>query len=138
MHNVCTSGMRPPRPASGPAPNGNLHTSISHSHHPVCKWQTRLQEMLTPSSSRAYAMGCAIITLLLLTVFLIFYFLGKNTLAPPIICITLYPLKCKHQTMSSMIKFHTSSVTVTTQNFDKQPKTHFYSSPAGWRSTTAD
>lgn len=132
--------MRPPRPASGPAPNGNLHTPISHSHHPVSKWQTRLQEMLTPSSSRAYAMGCAIITLLLLTVFLIFYFLGENTLPPTIIYITLYPLKCKHmyQTMSSVTKFHTSSVTVTTQNFDKQPKTHLYSSPAGRRSTTAD
>lgn len=48
-------------------------------------------------------MGCAIVTLLLLTVFLIFYFLGKNTLSR-IIYIALYPLKYKHiyQTMSSM------------------------------------
>lgn len=76
------SGMRPPRPAYTPAPNGTLYTcdtaAVNQSRHPSSKWQTRLQEMLTPSSSRAYAMGCAIITLLLLTVFLIFYFLGKN------------------------------------------------------------
>lgn len=123
LYTVCNSGMRPPRPAYTPAPNGNLHTcdraAISHRHHPISKWQTRLQEMLTPSSSRAYAMGCAIVTLLLLTVFLIFYFLGKNT-PSPIIYIALYPLKCKHmyQTMSSMSEFHTSSVNLITQNFD--------------------
>lgn len=93
-HTVCNSGMRPPRPAYTPAPNGNLHTgdrsAISHGHHPVSKWQTRLQEMLTPSSSRAYAMGCAIITLLLLTVFLIFYFLGKNTFPPSFMLLSIH------------------------------------------------
>jgi len=73
--------MRPPRPAYTPSLNGNLYTcdvtAVNQRGHPVSsKWQSRLQEMLTPSSSRAYAMGCAIITLLLLTVLLIFYFLG--------------------------------------------------------------
>lgn len=76
------SGIRPPRPAYTPSPNGNPHMcemiAVNQSSHPVSsKWQSRLQDMLTPSSSRAYAMGCAIITLLLLTVFLIFYFLGE-------------------------------------------------------------
>ncbi|XP_041860871.1 uncharacterized protein si:dkey-20d21.12 isoform X2 [Melanotaenia boesemani] len=76
-------GMRPPRPAYIPSPNGNLYThdttSVNHiSHPPSSKWQSRLQDMLTPSSSRAYTMGCAIITLLLLTVLLIFYFLVQQ------------------------------------------------------------
>ncbi|AWP09388.1 Hypothetical protein SMAX5B_002694 [Scophthalmus maximus] len=76
-------GIRPPRPAYTPSPNGNPHMcemiAVNQSSHPVSsKWQSRLQDMLTPSSSRAYAMGCAIITLLLLTVFLIFYFLVQQ------------------------------------------------------------
>lgn len=76
-------GMRPPRPAYTPSPNGNLYTcdmtAVNQRGHPVSsKWQSRLQDMLTPSSSRAYAMGCAIITLLLLTVLLIFYFLVQQ------------------------------------------------------------
>lgn len=75
--------MRPPRPAYTPSPNGNVFapdvTAVRHRGHQVSsQWQSRLQDMLTPSSSRAYAMGCAIITLLLLTVFLIFYFLGET------------------------------------------------------------
>ncbi|CAB1449245.1 unnamed protein product [Pleuronectes platessa] len=65
-------GVRPPRPAYTPSSNGNLYTcdptGVSQRGHPVSsKWQSGLQDMLTPSSSRAYAMGCAIITLLLLT-----------------------------------------------------------------------
>uniref|UniRef100_UPI0037E85CD9 uncharacterized protein n=1 Tax=Semicossyphus pulcher TaxID=241346 RepID=UPI0037E85CD9 len=76
-------GMRPPRPAYTPSPNGNLYTcdvpAVNQRRHPASsKWQTRLQDMLTPSSSHAYAMGCAIITLLLLTVLLIFYFLVQQ------------------------------------------------------------
>ncbi|KAM4737231.1 uncharacterized protein FYW61_004784 [Anableps anableps] len=76
-------GMRPPRPAYTPSPNGNLYThdgaAVSQRGHPLSsKWQRRLQDMLTPSSSRAYAMSCAIITLLLLTVLLIFYFLVQQ------------------------------------------------------------
>lgn len=76
------SGMRPPRPAYTPSPNGNIYTCdttvANQRGHPGSKsWQSRLQDMLMPSSSRAYAMGCAIITLLLLTVLLIFYFLGE-------------------------------------------------------------
>ncbi|MED6291377.1 hypothetical protein CHARACLAT_022964 [Characodon lateralis] len=76
-------GMRPPRPAYTPSPNGNLFThdgtAVSRrGHPPSSKWQRRLQDMLTPSSSRAYAMGCAIVTLLLLTVLLIFYFLVQQ------------------------------------------------------------
>ncbi|KAF1390725.1 hypothetical protein PFLUV_G00060980 [Perca fluviatilis] len=74
-------GTRPPRPAYSPSSNGNLYTSdmtaVNQRGRPV-KWQSRLQDMLTPSSSRAYAMGCAIITLLLLTVLLIFYFLVQQ------------------------------------------------------------
>lgn len=75
--------MRPPRPAYSPSSNGNLYTSdmtaVNQRGRPVSgKWQSRLQDMLTPSSSRAYAMGCAIITLLLLTVLLIFYFLVQQ------------------------------------------------------------
>uniref|UniRef100_A0A3Q2GH78 Si:dkey-20d21.12 n=1 Tax=Cyprinodon variegatus TaxID=28743 RepID=A0A3Q2GH78_CYPVA len=70
---------KPPRPAYTPSPNGNLftHGAAGSQRGPSLnsKWQRRLQDMLTPSSSRAYAMGCAIITLLLLTVLLIFYFL---------------------------------------------------------------
>ncbi|XP_068997559.1 uncharacterized protein [Embiotoca jacksoni] len=76
-------GMRPPRPAYTPSPNGNLYAcetaAVNQQGRPVIsKWQSRLQDMLTPSSSRAYAMGCAIITLLLLTVLLIFYFLVQQ------------------------------------------------------------
>ncbi|TNM86487.1 uncharacterized protein [Takifugu rubripes] len=82
MHEHSHKGMRPPRPAYTPAPNGTLYTcdaaAVNQSRQASSKWQTRLQEMLTPSSSRAYAMGCAIITLLLLTVFLIFYFLVQQ------------------------------------------------------------
>nr|XP_033483794.1 uncharacterized protein si:dkey-20d21.12 [Epinephelus lanceolatus] len=75
--------MRPPRPAYSPSSNGNLYssdmTAVNQRGRPVSgKWQSRLQDMLTPSSSRAYAMGCAIITLLLLTVLLIFYFLVQQ------------------------------------------------------------
>ncbi|XP_051805753.1 uncharacterized protein si:dkey-20d21.12 isoform X2 [Acanthochromis polyacanthus] len=73
-------GMRPPRPAYTPSPNGNVFpadmTAVNQRGRPISsQWQTRLQDMLTPSSSRAYIMGCAIITLLLLTVLLIFYFI---------------------------------------------------------------
>uniref|UniRef100_A0A3B3VNR7 Si:dkey-20d21.12 n=1 Tax=Poecilia latipinna TaxID=48699 RepID=A0A3B3VNR7_9TELE len=69
--------MRPPRPAYTPSPNGNLYTrdgtAVSQRGRPLgSKWQRRLQDILTASSSRAYAAGCAIVTLLLLTVFLIF------------------------------------------------------------------
>ncbi|XP_056241898.1 uncharacterized protein si:dkey-20d21.12 [Seriola aureovittata] len=76
-------GMRPPRPAYTPSPNGNLFTrditAVNQRGPPVSsQWQSHLQDMLTPSSSRAYALGCAIITLLLLTVFLIFYFLVQQ------------------------------------------------------------
>ncbi|XP_034027452.1 uncharacterized protein si:dkey-20d21.12 isoform X2 [Thalassophryne amazonica] len=72
-------GLKPPRPAYTPSPNGNLYscdmTAVNQRGHGVSsKWQSRLQDLLTPSSSRAYAMGYAIITLLLLTVLLIFYF----------------------------------------------------------------
>lgn len=79
----CHKGVRPPRPAYSPCSNGNLYTSdvaaVNQSGRPVSgKWQSRLQDMLTPSSSRAYAMGCALITLLLLTVLLIFYFLVQQ------------------------------------------------------------
>ncbi|XP_043974184.1 uncharacterized protein si:dkey-20d21.12 [Gambusia affinis] len=70
-------GMRPPRPAYTPSPNGNLYThdgtAVSQRGRPLgSKWPRRLQDMLTPSSSRAYATSCAIVTLLLLTVLLIF------------------------------------------------------------------
>ena len=76
------SGVKPPRPPYSPSPNGNPYTFEVAGVHPngqlvSRKWQSRLQDMLTPNSSRAYAMGCAIITLLLLTVLLIFYFLGQ-------------------------------------------------------------
>lgn len=76
-------GIKPPRPAYTPSPNGNLYThdgtAVGRREHPLMgKWQRPLQDMLTPSSSRAYAMGCAIITLLLLTVLLIFYFLVQQ------------------------------------------------------------
>ncbi|XP_034732825.1 uncharacterized protein si:dkey-20d21.12 [Etheostoma cragini] len=76
-------GTRHLRHAYSPSLNGNLYTSdmtaVNQRGRPVSsKWQSRLQDMLTPSSSRAYAMGCAIITLLLLTVLLIFYFLVQQ------------------------------------------------------------
>ncbi|CAN9515752.1 unnamed protein product [Ophioblennius macclurei] len=82
-HDHGHKGTRPPRPAYTPSVNGNLFTcdmtAANQRHRPVSsKWQSRLQDMLTPSSSRAYAMGCAIVTLLLLTVFLIFYFLVQQ------------------------------------------------------------
>ncbi|KAF3860192.1 hypothetical protein F7725_000447 [Dissostichus mawsoni] len=71
-HEHSNKGVRPPRPANSPSSNGNLYTcdmtAVNQSGRPnSSKWQSRLQDMLTPSSSRAYAMGCAIITLLLLT-----------------------------------------------------------------------
>ncbi|KAM7412285.1 hypothetical protein PAMA_021980 [Pampus argenteus] len=79
----CQKGTRPLRPAYTPSPNGNLYTcdmtAVNQRGHPASsKWQSRLQDMLTPSSSHAYAMACAIITLLLLTVLLIFYFLVQQ------------------------------------------------------------
>ncbi|KAM3618069.1 uncharacterized protein V6R79_014803 [Siganus canaliculatus] len=81
-HEHSHKGMKPPRPAYTPSPNGNLYTfdpAANQRGHPVSsKWQSRLQDMLTPTSSRAYAMACAIITLLLLTVLLIFYFLVQQ------------------------------------------------------------
>lgn len=82
-HDHGHKGMRPPRPTYTPSVNGNLFTcdvtGANQRHQPASsKWQSRLQDMLTPSSSRAYAMGCAIVTLLLLTVFLIFYFLVQQ------------------------------------------------------------
>ncbi|XP_071331320.1 uncharacterized protein [Trachinotus anak] len=82
-HEHSHKGMRPPRPAYTPSPNGNLCTAdmaaaSQRGRLVSSKWQSRLQDMLTPSSSRAYAMGCAIITLLLLTVLLIFYFLVQQ------------------------------------------------------------
>nr|XP_046253643.1 uncharacterized protein si:dkey-20d21.12 [Scatophagus argus]XP_046253644.1 uncharacterized protein si:dkey-20d21.12 [Scatophagus argus]XP_046253645.1 uncharacterized protein si:dkey-20d21.12 [Scatophagus argus]XP_046253646.1 uncharacterized protein si:dkey-20d21.12 [Scatophagus argus] len=81
-HEHSQKGTRPPRPAYTPSPNGNLTCDVTAANQrgrPVSrKWQSRLQDMLTPSSSRAYAMGCAIITLLLLTVLLIFYFLVQQ------------------------------------------------------------
>lgn len=95
------SGMRPPRPAYTPSPNGNLYISdmkaVNQTGHPVGgKWQSRLQDMLTPSSSRAYAMGCAIITLLLLTVLLIFYFLGRKSYLFTVICAPRYFLDTEY------------------------------------------
>ncbi|KAJ0064908.1 hypothetical protein NL108_017433, partial [Boleophthalmus pectinirostris] len=70
---------RPPRPAYTPSLNGNLHCfdalAVNQTSRPISSWQRRLQDMFTPTSSRAYALGCAIVTLLLLTVLLIFYFL---------------------------------------------------------------
>ncbi|KAK5863287.1 hypothetical protein PBY51_000328 [Eleginops maclovinus] len=82
-HEHSNKGVRPPRPANSPSSNGNLYTcdmaAVNQRGRPISsKWQSRLQDMLTPSSSRAYAMGCAIITLLLLTVLLIFYFLVQQ------------------------------------------------------------
>ncbi|KAI3357257.1 hypothetical protein L3Q82_015704 [Scortum barcoo] len=82
-HEHSQKGMKPPRPAYTPSPNGNLYTcdvtAVNQKGHTIgSKWQSRLQDMLMPSSSRAYAMGCAIITLLLLTVLLIFYFLVQQ------------------------------------------------------------
>ncbi|KAK2851158.1 hypothetical protein Q5P01_007434 [Channa striata] len=77
-------GTRPPRPLYTPSHNGNIQTcdtvaAAGQRAQPVgSKWQSRLQDMLTPSSSRAYAMGCAVITLLLLTVLLIFFFLVQQ------------------------------------------------------------
>ncbi|XP_057676083.1 uncharacterized protein si:dkey-20d21.12 [Corythoichthys intestinalis] len=71
-------GAKPPRPAYTPSVNGTLR---AHHMSNVCragKWQSHLQDMLTPSSSRAYAMACAIITLLLLTLVLVFYFLVQQ------------------------------------------------------------
>lgn len=82
-HDNSQKVIRPPRPAYTPSPNGNLYTcdvspANQRDRQPSGKWQTRLQDMLTPSSSHAYAMSCAIITLLLLTVLLIFYFLVQQ------------------------------------------------------------
>ncbi|XP_034001279.1 uncharacterized protein si:dkey-20d21.12 [Trematomus bernacchii] len=82
-HENSNKGVRPPRPANSPSSNGNLYTCDMTAVNQrgrlnSSKWQSRLQDMLTPSSSRAYAMGCAIITLLLLTVLLIFYFLVQQ------------------------------------------------------------
>ncbi|KAM8864444.1 uncharacterized protein AB9W97_018763 isoform 1-T5 [Spinachia spinachia] len=76
-------GMRPPRSAYSPSSNGNLYTSdmttVNQRGRPIgSKWPSRLQDLLTPSSSHAYAMGCAIITLLLITVLLIFSFLVQQ------------------------------------------------------------
>ncbi|XP_077438880.1 uncharacterized protein LOC144061865 [Vanacampus margaritifer] len=68
-------GSKPPRPAYTPSVNGTLHAQHMRRVNGGGKWQIRLQDMLTPRSSRA----CAVITLLLLlTLVLIFYFLGQQ------------------------------------------------------------
>ncbi|XP_056131158.1 uncharacterized protein si:dkey-20d21.12 [Lampris incognitus] len=79
-------GMRPPRPLSHPpSPNGNLYftqgaAAVNQRAHPINrKWQSRLQDMVTPSSTRSTkAMGCAIISLLLLTAMLILCFIVQQ------------------------------------------------------------
>lgn len=83
---VSDSGVKPPRPDYTPSPNGNVNnTDMSAVNQRVqtvsTQWQSRLQDMLTPTSSRAYTMACAIVSLLLLTVFLIFYFLGRVSIS---------------------------------------------------------
>ncbi|KAM9830342.1 uncharacterized protein si:dkey-20d21.12 [Syngnathus typhle] len=67
-------GTKPPRPAYTPSVNGTLQA-----HHMRCVsagpgWQ----DSLAPSSWRAYAIACVVITLLLLTLALIFYFLVQQ------------------------------------------------------------
>ncbi|KAM9751010.1 uncharacterized protein ACNS7B_007967 [Menidia menidia] len=76
-------GTRPPRPAYTPSPNGNLHThdasGVGPGNRPLSgKWPSCLQSGAAPPSARGTAMGCAVITLLLLTVLLIFYFLVQQ------------------------------------------------------------
>ncbi|KAK7884609.1 hypothetical protein WMY93_027732 [Mugilogobius chulae] len=87
-------GLLPPRrllSSTEPQPQSKTSSSRLHS---FSKWKPSLYrrldsqsnvsssqlmaeaspDMFTPTSSRAYALGCAIVTLLLLTVLLIFYF----------------------------------------------------------------
>uniref|UniRef100_H2LD67 Si:dkey-20d21.12 n=1 Tax=Oryzias latipes TaxID=8090 RepID=H2LD67_ORYLA len=73
----------PPRPAYTPSLNGNLYTrdgaAANHRGHPLSsKLQGHLQDLMRPGSSRAYAMTCAGITVLLMTVLLVFYFLQQG------------------------------------------------------------
>ncbi|XP_077949521.1 uncharacterized protein LOC120829033 isoform X1 [Gasterosteus aculeatus] len=124
-------GMRPPRPAYSPSSNGNLYTSdltaVNQRGRPIsCKWQRRLQDLLTASSSHAYAMGCAIVTLLLITVLLIFYFLGEIPHSFVVSCFLLmYP-----GIFVSSLKFASLNIFVSVVSFA--------SSPAGRRRPGAD
>lgn len=125
------SGMRPPRPAYSPSSNGNLYTSdltaVNQRGRPIsCKWQRGLQDLLTASSSHAYAMGCAIVTLLLITVLLIFYFLGEIPHSFVVSCFLLmYP-----GIFVSSLKFASLNIFVSVVSFA--------SSPAGRRRPDAD
>ncbi|XP_051915536.1 uncharacterized protein si:dkey-20d21.12 [Hippocampus zosterae] len=71
-------GPRPPRPAFPPSVNGTLHTHHMRYVSGASKWQSRVRDTLIPNTSQAYAMACALITLLLLTLVLIFYFLVQQ------------------------------------------------------------
>ncbi|XP_036803215.1 uncharacterized protein si:dkey-20d21.12 isoform X1 [Oncorhynchus mykiss] len=77
---------RPPLPPA-PSTNGNLHLRdrpvVYQTGHPMrSRWQSTLRDLLMPTSFR-YTMGCAVTSLTLLTLLLIFYFLaGQHSPVP--------------------------------------------------------
>ncbi|XP_055787946.1 uncharacterized protein si:dkey-20d21.12 [Salvelinus fontinalis] len=72
---------RPPLPPA-PSTNGNLHLRdrpvVYQTGHPMrSRWQSTLRDLLMPTSFR-YTMGCAVTSLMLLTLLLIFCFLVQQ------------------------------------------------------------
>ncbi|KAM9506674.1 uncharacterized protein ACWYII_048380 isoform 2-T3 [Salvelinus alpinus] len=72
---------RPPLPPA-PSTNGNLHLRdrpvVYQTGHPMrSRWQSTLRDLLMPTSFR-YTMGCAVTSLTLLTLLLIFCFLVQQ------------------------------------------------------------
>ncbi|XP_077371325.1 uncharacterized protein LOC144014878 isoform X2 [Festucalex cinctus] len=97
-------GTKPPRPAYTPSVNGTLHAHHMRRVNRGGKWRSRLQDMLTPSSSRAYTMACAVITLLLLTLVLIFYFLVQQGSALRRLTETLREKEAAAKQLSALIQ----------------------------------
>ena len=115
---VSIGSRRPPLPPA-PSTNGNLHLRdrpvVYQTGHPMrSRWQSTLRDLLMPTSFR-YTMGCAVTSLTLLTLLLIFYFLGndihllflnldlKSNQAStfcPSLSVTAFPLQCSRAALS--------------------------------------
>ncbi|XP_061889825.1 uncharacterized protein si:dkey-20d21.12 [Entelurus aequoreus] len=70
-------GSRPPRPTYTPSVNGHVR-HMTGVGGPGGQWPSGVQDMLSGSSSRVYAMACGVTTLLLITLLLMFYFLVQQ------------------------------------------------------------
>ncbi|XP_061745327.1 uncharacterized protein si:dkey-20d21.12 isoform X2 [Nerophis ophidion] len=70
-------GSRPPRPTYTPSVNGHVR-HVTGAGRQGGQWPSGIQDMLSGSWSRVYAMACGVTTLLLITLLLMFYFLVQQ------------------------------------------------------------